>query len=276
MRAILVGAILLACLGCAEPRLTTKPVRQEPTIIVGLATYDDGGKAAHVRHEHPAEWAAGDLHAVLTRLLLQERGGLMDTPRPPRAVFSQDEVRRLLPGLREAFRIARPSDWVVFALLDSAGATPEWTVTSGALFLEDRRLHVVLANHREPVPSGADGPDAIRADPFRSLRGVKGGLTFDSSPYVVASHPKWLGNFSGSELVLDHSGFLEIARQAIATPTETLAMEKSPPPGLKPEATHDSETAVLKEEVSRLREELARLKRRLAEQTDELARLKAR
>ena len=219
MRAIIAGALLLSCVGCAGPTFITRPVQDDLNLLVGLVSYNDQGKAALVRHDHPIEWSDTDLYAILTRLRVQTRGGLLDSPGPARPLFSPEESTHLLPGLREAFRDARPSDWVGFALWASSRKSQALEVTSGGMFLQDRRLHVILANHRERVVSEKDGITAIHSNPFHSLRDVRGTLMFDPASYVVDSRIAWMaGGFESlaSELILDYEAFLANAR--LSTP----------------------------------------------------------
>ena len=257
--------VVLACLGCAGPSFTSRMVRSEPSWSVRLDTYLDPSKAAEVHHDHPADWSASELHAILSRLLLQERVGLLDPARPPHEVFSADEIAQLVPGLREAFRSARPSEWIVFSIARSADAAQE--ITSGGFFLLDKRLHVVVANYRERVLPGSEGAVAIGADPIRSLRGTGGSLTFDPPRFVFASQANWLGGSSGgsaSELILDHKAFLVAATSPGAPITLSGAQASS------------SDIVSLREQVQRLEEEIARLKETVAAQGDEIARLKSR
>jgi hypothetical protein len=261
---------MLVCLGCAGPSFTSREVRTEPTWFVHLETFVEAGKAAAVRYDHPADWAVSDIHAIVSRLLLQERVGLFDTKPAPRAVFSPDEASRLAPALAEAFRQARPMEWVAF-YIERPGGVPASTrggvrqeVTSGGMFLQDRRLHVIVANHREGMMPGPEGTDAIRANPIRSLRGTGGALTFDPQTVVLASQANWLGGSSGpsaSEVVLDHAAFLA-------------AMPAGGFGAMSPAA--ESELSALKTQVRKLEEEVARLKQRLEAQAEDLARLRSR
>lgn len=262
---IVASAVVLACLGCAGPSFTSRTVRHEPSWVVRLDTYLDPGEAAKVHHAHPADWSEAELQAILSRLLLQERVGLFDQPRPPRPVLSADEIRQLLPGLREAFPNSRPSEWIVFLIARPSGADQE--ITSGGVFLKDGRLHVIVANHRQRVSPGSEDAETIRANPVRSLRGTGGSLTFDPPAYVLASQANWLGGASGpsaSELVLDHKAFL-----AAATATGvTSALSHAP--------ASSSDIVSLRNEVQKLQEEVGRLREKLDAQADEIARLRAR
>lgn len=223
MRPIIVGTVLLFCSSCASPTFITQPVQDEPNLLVGFASYNDQAPEAPVMHDHPMEWSEADLYAILAGLVIQERGGIMDTPKPPQTVFFPEEIRHLLPGLHEAFRVAGPSDWVVFALWVSSTRSQALEVTSGGMFLQDRRLHVILANHRARVVSETDGITAIRRNPLRLLREVKGTLLFDPAAHVIDSRANWVaGGFESpaAELILDYKTFLASARRSTPTGVE--------------------------------------------------------
>lgn len=265
LRIIVSIAVVLACLGCAAPAFTTRTVQSESSWFVGLTTYAEPAKAAAVRHDHPADWTEKELHEILGRLLLQERVGLLDPPRPPRAVFSPEATAQLVPALRGAFHNARPSEWIVFFFARPSGGDQE--ITSGGFFLMDTRLHVIVANYRQRVYPGSVGTDEIRANPIRSYGGTGGSLTFDPSRFVLASQANWLGGSSGpsaSELILDHTAFLATATAPGSPLTSTRARAS------------DEDFAKLREQVERLQEEVARLRETLDAQADELARLKSR
>jgi hypothetical protein len=250
--------------------LTTRPVHHDATVFVGLARYADAARAAGVRHDHPAVWTEAEVEAVLSRLVIQERLGLFQAPPPVKEVFTSEQAAQLSPGLREAFRTARPSEWVVFVLTDPSGSAP--TVTSGAVFLMDRRLHVIIANHRVPLSSGTADLDAVRVNPVRPLRGMRGALSFEPARYVMDVHNTWLGGSSApsaSELVLDHVSLLAALRKE--TPAPPAATGAGQP--ANGAAAADAE---LRAQMKQLQEEVAQLKRQLAEQAEELARLKSR
>lgn len=276
------SAFLLACLGCAGPSLATRVVHSEPSWFVRLDTYADPIKAAALHYDHPAEWTEAELNAILGRLHLQELVGLLEQKPAPRAVFSSEEISQLAPMLKQAFHMARPSEWIVFYLARSTGAAQG--ITSGGFFLEGRQFHVIVANHRELASPGPEGADAAQANPVRSLRGAGGTLTFDPPMFVISTQSNWMGGYSGapaSELVLDHTAFLASARLTSPVPLAPApipAAQISPAPASTPPQAPVSETgnAGLKNEVLRLQEEVTRLKQQVEEQADEIARLKAR
>lgn len=281
--------VFLLCLACAGPTFSMRPVHSDPSWLVRLDTYADPGKAAELRHDHPAEWTEAELRAILSRLLLQERVGLLEKKPPPRPVFSSDEVSQLTPRLQQAFRMVRPSEWVSFCATRQTGGGQE--VTSGGFFFEERRLHVLVANHREPV--SPEGAEAVRANPVSALKGTGNTVTFDPARFVLATQTSWLGGYSGaaaSEMILDQTAFLEAARQPAVPLVPALApapvppVQVSPPPvsivpatpaPAPPAQTSEPDGAGMKAQVLRLQEEVERLKQKLVEQTEEIARLKA-
>ncbi len=273
---ILAGGLLLAGVGCADTMFNTRPVQDEPSVFVGLASQNEPETLSLGTHNHPMEWSNTDLHAILSRLLVQKQGGIMDPLTHPQAVFSQDEILQLTPALIESFKVARPTDWVVFALWGSSPSSQALEVTSGGMFLQDQRLHIILANHRERVSSEEEGIKGIRSNPFRSLRDIKKGkLLFDPTRYIIESRENWIaGGYDSpaSELVLDLQAFL--ATDRLFTPAEhkiQTATENSPTAS-SPTSVGDSDVGELKEEISNLKEELSRLQEFILKQGEERAR----
>jgi hypothetical protein len=222
------------------------------------------------------EWSDADLRTILTRLLIQGRGGIMDPYRQPRVVFSADDILHLTPALRETFKVARPSDWVVFALWGSSQESQALEVTSGGMFLQGERLHIILANHRERVSSEQDGIIGIRHNPFRSLRDIKKGkLMFDPARHMIESRDNWIAGGSGSpasELILDFKNFLATDRLSTPKGKKKLTATKSSGASSNPAPSTESEVGQLKEEISNLKEDLSRLQRQINQQAEERSR----
>ncbi len=272
MKTILTVGLLLTCVGCADPMLITRPVQDEPSLFIGLSSYNNQGKLAQDKHNHPKEWSEADLHRILTRLLIQKQGGIMDPLKQPQAVFSPENIFILAPALREAFQSADSSDWVVFALWDSSPESQALEVTSGAMFLQDQRLHIIIANHRERVSSEQEGIKGIRRNPLHSLRDIKKGkLSFDPGRYMIDSRDNWLaGGYESpaSELVLDLKAIL--AADRFSTPADP--NRRSTSPISRTNSTQapvtKSEVGELKDEISNLKEELSRLQNLITQQAE--------
>lgn len=210
--------VLLHVVGCSSAPLVTRPIHTEPTWFVRLDTYQESEKSKALQYDHPAEWNEPELATILSRLLVQPEMGLLDRKRPPVPVFTVEEISRMTPILRTAFQQAQGSEWMSFAFLYPTGTNLE--VTSGAFFIVNRRLHVVIANAREVVNQFATDVGFVRKNPMRSIWGVHGHLTFDPARFIVETASNWSGgsNYSASELVLDYR---EI--HTVTTPFSSLA-----------------------------------------------------
>lgn len=272
MKGIIAAVLTVWFVGCAGPVFVTKAVEDEPSLLVGLTSYHEESEAAAIRHDHPVEWLKADLQAILKRLVIQEKGGLMDSSGPPRAVFSPEDITKLIPALHETFKIARPSDWIVFAVWGASEKSQGLEVTSGGMYLQDQRLHIILANHRERVSSEEDGIQGIHSNPFRALRDVKGMLMFYPTSYVIASRNNWIiGGFQSpvSELILDYQALL--ATNPPEEPNETEETIASETSKIAPNSSRstDPDVGVLQEEISHLKEELSRLQHQINQQAEE-------
>lgn len=273
MKTIILGAILLACIGCTESTLNIRPVQDEPSVFVGLSNPQAMDSPASVQLNHPMEWSESDLHMILGRLLVQGRAGMMDPYPEPKVVFSADEVILLTPGLRETFESAQSSDWIAFALWSSDPISQALEVTSGGMFLKGQRLHVILSNHRERVSSEQEGIKGIRSNPFHSLRDIKKGkLSFDPTRYMIESRDNWLaGGYDApsSELVIDIKDLL--ASPLFSTPNQPERYNAEEKSGISsnPTPATESEVGELKEKISNLKDELSRLQDLITQQAKE-------
>jgi len=226
---VLAGAlfVLLYILGCSSAPLVTRPVQTESTWFVRLDSYQEPEKTRALQYDHPAEWNEPELATILSRLLVQPEMGLLDRKRPPTPVFSAEEIIRLAPVLRTAFHEVQASEWVSFMFSYPTGTNLE--VTSGAFFITNRRLHVVLANTREVVHQVATDVGLVRNNPLRSIHGLPGHLTFDPVRFIVETTSNWSGgsNVSAGELVLDYREIHTLITPLIL-PTPTVSSNTGP------------------------------------------------
>lgn len=269
MKAIIFAILLVWTVGCSTPDFIIRPVEDEPSLLVGLASAPEGSSETETRYDHPVEWAKADLQAILKRLVIQEGAGLMDSSRPSQAVFSQKDLTHFIPALQQTFSIARSSDWIVFAIWGSSEQTQGLQVTSGGMYLQDQQLHILLANHRERVSSEEDGIQAIRENPFHALRDVKRSLLFYPTNYVMESGSNWImSGFESpvSEIILDYQALLATNRPEIPTETEEAIASEIPKTDRITAPTPDVELGTLQEEISTLKEELSRLKQQMKQQ----------
>lgn len=275
---LFLGILLLLSFGCAGPALTSRVVHEESSWFVRLDSYQNTGSSS-VRYEHPATWTVEELSAVLSRLLLEDRVGLLDSARPPRSVFSSEEISLLVPAIRDSFQRATASEWIALSL--SAPSGSGLAVTSGGMFLAGSRLHVIVANHRTPLAQDSEELGRVRANPFYSVRGRGGALAFESSRFVMGTQPNWSGGHrvSASELIIDHRAFLSFLALAGATPAPLRAAGSLvPASSSESEASHSHSSASgdsdLNRAIIQLQEEVERLKKQVVEQEAEIVRLK--
>lgn len=256
----------------------SRDVQQGPSWFVRLDSYQTTHSSA--RYDHPVSWKAEDLSAILSRLLLEERVGIMDDAKPARPVFSWEEVALIQGAARQAFQEASPAEWIAFLLLQPRGE--ETGVTSGGLFVESQRLHVVIANRQTIVGRNSEELARVRANPFYAISGSGGAVSFEPRQFGLATKANWSGGHraSASELVLDHTGFLSHLRntasleapiRAASPSSQHIQMDQQPFPddAADPCAPPDQAT------VRRLQTEIERLKKQLAEKDLEIDRLKA-
>lgn len=286
IRYILAGALcmLLHIPGCSSAPLVSRPVQTESTWFVRLDSYQEPEKARALQYDHPVEWNESDLAAILSRLLVQPEMGLLDRKRPPVPVFSAEEIARLTPSLRAAFQQVQASEWVSFMFSYPTGTNLE--VTSGAFFVTNRRLHVVLANTREVVHQFGTDVGLVRKNPLRSIQGLHGHLTFDPARFIAETTSNWSGgsNASAGELVLDYR---EIHTLTMPLFPPTAAISNSPGPsrasqegsatvsgGVVAESDLVRENRDLQTQVRSLETQIDTLNRHLKEQESVLLKLR--
>jgi len=255
--------VLVMVYGCASPALKSRLVQQDDSWFVRLDSYADAPSSSP-RYEHPAAWTIDEINAILGRLLLEERGGLMDSPRAPIPVFSLEEVSILAPTIRDSFAQATSHELISFALFKASAS--HTTVTTGGMFLSDSLLHVIIANHRATVDTISEDLARVRANPLRAIRGSGAVLTFESSRFVMGTQANWSGGHtaSASELILDHKGFLSFLKypgSGSTSPAVTTSL---------PQASESGPQNPLLQ----LQEEVRHLQQKVQEQEEEIRRLK--
>lgn len=287
IKRLLLGVFVLLCAGCAGQTIASRAAIGEANWFVRLDTFIDSRASADLRFDHPAQLSEADLTAVLSRVQVQERAGLLERKPFPQPLFSPNEVRRMMPSLQKTLQTAKPTEWAVFYSTLPGGAGQE--VTSGGMFVKGRYLHVVVANHHERIPSGADSLAAIRANPLNPWGGKGVTLSFDPIRFVTGTQATWLGGSSSapaSELVLDYATFLaeapppDAAPVMATAPPATASTQKNSvilPPVIPLAAPREAGgDASMKEQITGLQNEVARLRRRLEEQDEDIALLKTR
>ncbi len=270
---------LLVCSGCTGVILTSRDVQQSSGWVIRLDSFQSS-EASRVVYDHPVSWQADDLSAILTRLFLEERLGMMDTAKPAKPVFSPEELTLIQPAIRRAFQEASGREWIAFLLIEPQGA--EAGVTSGALFVERQKLHVVVANHHTLVAKTSEELARVRANPLYSIQGSGGVVAFEPPRFGLGTKANWSGGHraSASELILDHTAFLSYLTHATSRETPVRALPPSREQGQAESQSFSdgrSDQGASRDETTldRLQGEIARLKQQLSEKDLEIGRLKA-
>jgi hypothetical protein len=118
-------------------------------------------------HNHPYTITTDRMIKVLSGVQIEERDmitgiGLFGS-KEGKPAFTQAEIARVVPYLVEALRKASPQDLATFYMLVSDGHQGRG-VTSGGIFVEGHRLHVILANWRSVPSGGQDYTIAMEVD----------------------------------------------------------------------------------------------------------------
>ena len=114
IRRLLPGILILLCAGCAGQTLASRAAIGEASWFVRLDTFADSRATADLRFEHPSHLSEAELTAVLSRVQVQERAGLLERKPFPQPLFSSGEIRQMMPSLQKTLRSARPTEWAVF------------------------------------------------------------------------------------------------------------------------------------------------------------------
>ena len=110
---LLPGLLVLLCAGCAGQTITSRAAVGEANWFVRLDTFADSRSTADMRFEHPSQLSEAELTAVLSRVQVQERAGLLERKSFPQPLFSSNEIRRVMPSLQkkviEQLDLGKPS-----------------------------------------------------------------------------------------------------------------------------------------------------------------------
>ncbi len=193
----LFGVLVLS--GCASAPIPTLTVYETPHSFVRLET--DPSLSQDARHSHPADVSTEQMAAVLRGIMIQEpltRLPLYDDLSIPRRhqAFTEEEVAFLAPLLHRGLNKATPEEVVTFYQSKLLAFTNR-EVTSGGVYVDGERLHVVLSNYRSGTNAIGDSGMADNQDdrltPLRSLAPQKGTLHFEPPEFQVRPDDGALG-----------------------------------------------------------------------------------
>ena len=147
-----VGMLTLS--NCSQPNLFLRTINEEEDRHVKLqARYGEGQDGVALKFAHPVALEEAEWGHLLANVMIQERKKFLSlgTGQPVlRPAFDQDARRYLAKYFAEGFQKARPDEWVVF-YLSRPRESGVVEIDSGGLFIEGERLHLIVANYRQPV-----------------------------------------------------------------------------------------------------------------------------
>ena len=153
---LMMAVLVVACsFGAVPASRVVCGMCEEPDRFVRLqaSTKDRYAESAQP-FSHPFHWSAEQWKPILRSIQVQKRGqGILFSPAPDgptQPAFLPSEVDYLSETLPRAFVQAQPSEVVVFGL--TSPKTTEMTeITTGAWYVKDAQLHLILGNYHEAV-----------------------------------------------------------------------------------------------------------------------------
>lgn len=203
----LTSALLLSC---AIPQVPARIIYEDPVNYVRLE--EDAGVLPEwppSHHAHPAVIPAEKLRAILSGLKIQEhriapqRWIQGEAPLVP--AFSDEEVALLATQISEALVQAKYNERVTF-YLSLPQTSAKRVITSGGLYVQDSRLHLLLGNWQIVYGIPTYGMIYDRRYPMRPTAAKGFDLFFEQPDAVIQVKSSWLDSLfanSTDELVLD-------------------------------------------------------------------------
>jgi len=158
-----VPASRIACGMCEEP---------DRFVRLQISTKDRPAESTQL-FSHPFHWSPEQWKPILRSIYVQKLGqGVLFFPAPngpTQPAFTEAEVGYLSETLTRAFAKAKPSEVVVFGL--ASPKTREMTeITTGAWYVKDAQLHLILGNYREAVTMSSVR-ELLWQDPLHMIAG---------------------------------------------------------------------------------------------------------
>ena len=194
---------------------------------------------------HPFRWSSEQWKPILRSIYVQKRGQgvfFFPTPNGPAlSAFTPAEVDYLSETLTRAFAQAQPSEVVVFGL--TSPKTQEITeITTGAWFVKDTQLHLILGNYREAFTM-SNIRELLWQDPLHMIAGAL--YEFVPGPYQsLPREDNGLGTFlipEAPQLALTYQQLF------LGAPPVDGGHEKGSPPSAYPDSSLEGKLQRLKQ-----------------------------
>jgi hypothetical protein len=170
---LLVAVLAVACsLGAVPASRVVCGMCEEPDRFVRLQASTRDGQIQPF--SHPFQWSVEQWKPILRSIHVQKRDQgvflLSAQQGPTLPAFTPAEVAYLSETLPRAFAEAQPSDVVVFGLVKPK--TQEvGEITTGAWYVKDARLHLILGNYREAFTM-SNVRELLWQDPLHMIAGA--------------------------------------------------------------------------------------------------------
>jgi len=244
---LMMAVLAVACsLGSVATSRVVCGMCEEPDRFVRLQVSTGDRRAESTQHfSHPFRWSAEQWKPILRSIQVQKRGqGVLFIPvpnGPTLPAFTPAEVDYLSETLTRAFAQAQPSELVVFGL--TSPKTQEITeITTGAWFVKDAQLHLILGNYREAFTMSSIRK-LLWQDPLHMLAGSL--YEFVPGPYQsLPREDNGLRTFLTPE-----APQLALAYQQLflGAPPVEIGHEKGPPPSAYPDFSLEGKLQRLKQ-----------------------------
>ena len=244
---LMMAVVAVACsLGAVPASRVVCGMCEEPDRFVRLqvSTRDRHAEGTQ-SFAHPFHWSAEQWKPILRSIHVQKRGqGILFFPGPngpTLQAFTPAEVDYLSETLMRAFAQAQPSEVVVFGL--TSPKTHEITeITTGAWYVKDGQLHLILGNYREAFTM-SNIRELLWQDPLHMIAGAL--YEFVPGPYQsLPREDNGLGTF-----LIPEAPQLALAYQQLslgAAPID-VGQEKGAPPFTYPDSSLEGKLQRLKQ-----------------------------
>jgi len=244
---LMIAVLAVACsLGAVPASRVVCGMCEEPDRFVRLqvSTRDRHAESTQP-FSHPFRWSAEQWKPILRSIHVQKRGeGVFFFPAPngpTLPAFTPAEVDYLSETLTRAFAQAQPSEVVVFGL--TSPKTQEIAeITTGAWYVKDAQLHLILGNYREAFTMSSIR-ELLWQDPLHMIAGPL--YEFVPGPYQsLHREDNGIGTF-----LLPEAPQLALAYQQLSLGVSPVDgdHEKESPPSAYPDSSLERKLQRLKQ-----------------------------
>lgn len=200
---VLVAGLVTSCGYLAS----VAPVENEVAVTLAAGTVPS--------YDHPVRVSSLELAIVLQAVQVQFKANwlqaLLTGPLKPLPLFDESSLERVVPSLVGALERAGPRERIVFYVAQRRSDVRR-DVTSGAIFVQGRLLHITLANYQNRVDVLPGVPAYDRQDPEVAVAPQRMTLLFDQPEFLSKRELDLVDGVFGAappRLMIDYVRFLQ-------------------------------------------------------------------